>query len=453
MIEQLTTIERQRALVLLLVVTLVGLILLIAGKDDPLGVHGALIMVVAIAAIFGVITDLFAPEPTENRLESYYDEPSKIGILLAMAWAAVGLFVGAWVAWQLAYPSLNFEAAWTSFGRLRPVHTTSVIFGFGGNALIATSFYVMQRTSRARIPDQISPLFVVFGYNLFCLLAVSGYMMGVTQSKEYAEPEWYADLWLVVVWVTYFVVYMRTLLRRKEPHIYVANWYYLAFVLVVAMLHIVNNLAVPISFGSAKSYTVFAGVQDAMTQWWYGHNAVAFFLTAGFLGMMYYFLPKRAGRPSVLLPPVDHQLLGHHLLLHVGGLAPPALHGPAAMGTDAGHDLLGDAARAVVGRRRQCAADAERRLAPRARRRDPALHDGRGAVLWADDLRRLVPRHPRRQFAVALHRLDRRPRPCRRAGLGGHDHLRLDLCRGAVAVEARRACIRRGWSRCISGSP
>ena len=135
------------------------------------------------------------------------------------------------------------------------MHTTSVIFGFGGNALIATSFYVMQRTSRARIPDQLSPLFVLFGYNLFCLLAVSGYMMGVTQSKEYAEPEWYADLWLVVVWVTYFVVYLRTLLRRKEPHIYVANWYYLAFVLVVAMLHIVNNLAVPISFASAKSYT------------------------------------------------------------------------------------------------------------------------------------------------------------------------------------------------------
>ena len=297
MIEQLTTIERQRALVLLLVVTLGGLVLLIAGKDEALGIHGALIMVVAIAAIFGVISDFFAPEPTGDRLESYYDEPAKIGILLAMAWAVVGLFVGAWVAWQLAYPILNFEAAWTSFGRLRPVHTTSVIFGFGGNALIATSFYVMQRTSRARIPDQISPLFVVFGYNLFCLLAVSGYMMGVTQSKEYAEPEWYADLWLVVVWVTYFIVYMRTLLRRKEPHIYVANWYYLAFVLVVAVLHIVNNLAVPISFSSAKSYTVFAGVQDAMTQWWYGHNAVAFFLTAGFLGMMLYFLPKRAGRP------------------------------------------------------------------------------------------------------------------------------------------------------------
>ena len=156
---------------------------------------------------------------------------------------------------------------------------------------------MLQRTSRARLPDQLSPWFVLFGYNLFCVLAVTGYLMGITQSKEYAEPEWYADIWLVIVWVTYFVVYMRTLARRKEPHIYVANWYYMAFILVVAILHIVNNLAVPVSLGHAKSYSIFSGVQDAMTQWWYGHNAVAFFLTAGFLGMMYYYLPKRAGRP------------------------------------------------------------------------------------------------------------------------------------------------------------
>jgi cytochrome c oxidase cbb3-type subunit 1 len=180
---------------------------------------------------------------------------------------------------------------------LRPVHTTSVIFGFGGNGLIATSLYVLQRTSRARLPDQLSPWFVLIGYNLFCVLAVTGYLMGITQSKEYAEPEWYADIWLVVVWVVYFLIYLRTLARRKEPHIYVSNWYYMAFILVVAMLHIVNNIAVPVSFGNAKSYSLFSGVQDAMTQWWYGHNAVAFFLTAGFLGMMYYFLPVRAGRP------------------------------------------------------------------------------------------------------------------------------------------------------------
>ena len=207
------------------------------------------------------------------------------------------LFVGDWVAWQLVYPDLTFDAAWSSFGRLRPVHTSGVIFGFGGNALIATSFYVLQRTSRARLPDQLSPWFVLLGYNLFCVIAATGYLMGVTQSKEYAEPEWYADIWLVIVWVTYFVIYLRTLARRKEPHIYVSNWYYMAFILVVAILHIVNNLAIPVSLGHAKSYSAFSGVQDAMTQWWYGHNAVAFFLTAGFLGMMYYYLPMRAGRP------------------------------------------------------------------------------------------------------------------------------------------------------------
>ena len=141
-----------------------------------------------------------------------------------------------------------------------------MIFGFGGNALIATSYHVMQRTSRARMPGQFSPWFVLLGYNLFCILAVSGYFMGITQSKEYAEPEWYADIWLVVVWVTYLVLYLRTLARRKEPHIYVANWYYLAFILVVAILHIVNNLAVPVSFTGIKSYGLYSGVQDALTQ-------------------------------------------------------------------------------------------------------------------------------------------------------------------------------------------
>src|SRR5699024_8777055 len=164
-------------------------------------------------------------------------------------------------------------------------------------ALIATSFHVLQRTSRARLADSVSPWFVLIGYNLFCLWSVSGMAMGSTQSKEYAEAEWYADLWLVVVWVSYFVLYIRTLARRHEPHIYVANWYYMAFILVVAMLHIVNNLALPISLTGAKSFTIWAGVQDAMIQWWYGHNAVAFFLTAGFLGMLYYYLPTRAGRP------------------------------------------------------------------------------------------------------------------------------------------------------------
>lgn len=297
MISQLTKTERDVALLILLVLAICGLAMAVAGRNDPLGAHGAIVVLAAVIGLFGVISAYFAPEPDEERLNHYYDDPSKIGIIVAMAWVVFGLFMGDWVAWLLVNPNLTFDAGWSSFGRIRPVHTTAVIFGFGGNALIATSFYVMQRTSRARIPDQLSPLFVLYGYNLFCIIAVTGYMMGITQSKEYAEPEWYADIWLVIVWVAYFVLYMRTLARRKEPHIYVANWYYLAFILVVAILHIVNNLAVPISFSHAKSYSLFSGVQDAMTQWWYGHNAVAFFLTSGFLGMMYYFLPKRAGRP------------------------------------------------------------------------------------------------------------------------------------------------------------
>jgi cytochrome c oxidase cbb3-type subunit 1 len=297
MIAQLTRNERQIALAILLALALVGLVLAAVAHDDPLGVHGALVLVLALLGIFAIGSRFYAPEPPRERLDRYYDDPSKIGIVLAMAWVAFGLFVGDWVAWLLVSPDLTFDAGWASFGRLRPVHTTAVIFGFGGNALIATSFYVMQRTSRARLPDQLSPLFVLFGYNLFCLLAATGYLLGVTQSREYAEPEWYADIWLTIVWVVYFIVYLRTLARRKEPHIYVSNWYYLAFILVVAMLHIVNNLAVPVSFAEAKSYSLFSGVQDAMTEWWYGHNAVAFFLTSGFLGMMYYYMPKRAGRP------------------------------------------------------------------------------------------------------------------------------------------------------------
>jgi cytochrome c oxidase cbb3-type subunit 1 len=297
MIAQLTRNERQSAILIGLVVAICGSLLGLAGRDDPIGIHGALIFVAGVLTIFLVGRHYYAPQPSDERFTRYYDDPSKAGIILAMAWAVFGLAVGDWVAWQLVYPDLTFGGGWSSFGRIRPVHTTSVIFGFGGNGLIATSLYVLQRTTRARLPDQLSSWFVLIGYNLFCLLAVTGYMMGITQSKEYAEPEWYADIWLVVVWVVYFLIYLRTLARRKEPHIYVANWYYMAFILVVAVLHIVNNLAIPVSLGHAKSYSAFSGVQDAMTQWWYGHNAVAFFLTAGFLGMMYYFLPMQSGRP------------------------------------------------------------------------------------------------------------------------------------------------------------
>ena len=297
MTSQLTWAERRSAMVILGVTALFGFFMAIAGRGDAMGVHGWIVLLFAGGLFYFVVGRAIEPEPTEDRADSYYDDPTKVGIVLALVWGVVGMGMGVWVASMLAWPDLRFDAAWSSFGRLRPVHTSGVIFGFGGNALIATSFHIMQRTSRARMPDQVTPWFVLLGFNLFCVIAASGYLMGITQSKEYAEPEWYADIWLVVVWVVYFALYIRTLARRNEPHIYVANWYYLAFILVVAVLHIVNNLAVPASFGGAKSYSAFAGVQDAMTQWWYGHNAVAFFLTSGFLGMLYYFLPKRAERP------------------------------------------------------------------------------------------------------------------------------------------------------------
>lgn len=297
MVAQLTALERTYAAIILVFVICVGVAMAVAGRGDLMAAHGWIVALFGMVVMAVLLRGIDAPEPWEERFREYYDDPTKVGIILALIWGVIGMFVGVWVAALLAWPDLTFDAAWASFGRLRPVHTSGVIFGFGGNALIATSFHVLQRTTRARLPDQLSPWFVLIGYNLFCVLAATGYLMGLTQSKEYAEPEWYADLWLVIVWVVYFLIYIRTLARRREPHIYVANWYYMAFILVVAILHIVNNLAVPVSIGHAKSYSLFSGVQDAMTQWWYGHNAVAFFLTAGFLGMLYYYLPKRAGRP------------------------------------------------------------------------------------------------------------------------------------------------------------
>ena len=177
---------------------------------------------------------------------AYMDEPIRYGAIATMFWAVVGLLVGVVVALQLAYPDLNIEP-WFNFGRMRPLHTSAVVFAFGGNALIATSFYVVQRTTRARLFGGNLPWFVFWGYQLFIVMAASGYLLGITQSKEYAEPEWYVDIWLTLVWVAYLVVFLGTILKRKEPHIYVANWFYLSFIVTIAMLHVVNNLAVPAS--------------------------------------------------------------------------------------------------------------------------------------------------------------------------------------------------------------
>ena len=231
-------------------------------------------------------------------MPTYNDEVVRKFVIAASFWGIVGFSVGIIIAFQLAYPILNFDLEWTSFGRLRPVHTSAVIFAFGGNILIGSSLYIVQRTSRVTLfgGPTLSNMFF-WGYQIFIVMAALGYVLGVTQSKEYAEPEWYADIWLTVVWVVYLVIFAGTLVTRKESHIYVANWFFLAFIITVALLHIVNNVALPVSWMGAKSYIAWAGVRDAMTQWWYGHNAVGFFLTAGFLGMMYYFIPKQANRP------------------------------------------------------------------------------------------------------------------------------------------------------------
>ncbi|MGF1605772.1 MAG: cytochrome-c oxidase, cbb3-type subunit I [Rhodothalassiaceae bacterium] len=229
--------------------------------------------------------------------EPYMDGVIRYGAIATVFWGLAGFLVGVVIAFQLAFPELNFEFSYTNFGRLRPLHTSAVIFAFGGNALICSSFYVLQRTCKTRLALGDTAWFVFWGYQLFIVMAATGYLLGITQSKEYAEPEWYVDLWLTVVWVAYLAVFMATLFKRREPHIFVANWFFLAFIITTAMLHLVNNVAIPVSFLSAKSYTAYAGVQDALIQWWYGHNAVGFFLTAGFLGMMYYYMPKQADRP------------------------------------------------------------------------------------------------------------------------------------------------------------
>ncbi len=227
----------------------------------------------------------------------YDDDLIRYGMIATVFWGMAGFLAGLFIALQLAFPVLNLGLEWTSFGRLRPLHTSAVIFAFGGSALIATSFYVVQRTCRARLAFPGLARFVFWGYQLFIVLAATGYLLGISQGKEYAEPEWYVDLWLTIVWVAYLIVFVGTIVKRSEPHIYVANWFYLSFILTVAMLHLVNNVNIPVSLFGSKSYPAWSGVQGALVQWWYGHNAVGFFLTAGFLAMMYYFVPKQAQRP------------------------------------------------------------------------------------------------------------------------------------------------------------
>ena len=282
---------------------MLAMIVIAAGTTTPgFAIQAAIIGALAVAMMF-VTASRFDPLGSARGFfrmpegtSRYDDDTVRWGVIATTFWGLAGLLAGLAIALQLAFPWLNVEP-YLNFGRLRPLHTSAVIFAFGGNALIASSFYVVQRTCRTQLAFPALARFVFWGYQLFIVLAASGYLLGITQSKEYAEPEWYVDWWLTIVWVCYLLVFGGTLLKRHEPHIYVANWFYLAFIITVAMLHIVNNLDMPVSVFEPKSYPLFAGVQGALVQWWYGHNAVGFFLTAGFLAMMYYFVPKQAERP------------------------------------------------------------------------------------------------------------------------------------------------------------
>jgi cytochrome c oxidase cbb3-type subunit I len=225
----------------------------------------------------------------------YNDKVVRQFLVMTVVWGIVGMAVGLLLAAQLYWPALNFDIPWLSFGRLRPLHTNAVIFAFGGCALFATSLHVVQRTCHVRLISDRLAAFVFWGWQVVIVLAAITLPLGLTQGKEYAELEWPIDLLITAVWVAYAVLFFGTIARRRVQHIYVANWFYGAYVITIALLHVVNNIAIPV--GLFKSYPVYSGAVDAMVQWWYGHNAVGFFLTAGFLGIMYYFVPKQAGRP------------------------------------------------------------------------------------------------------------------------------------------------------------
>ncbi|HLS17700.1 MAG TPA: cytochrome-c oxidase, cbb3-type subunit I [Paenalcaligenes sp.] len=232
---------------------------------------------------------------TSARTEAFDYGVVRMFTIATVFWGVVGMGVGLLIALQLIWPQLNFEIPWLTYGRIRPVHTNLVIFAFGGSALFATSYYVAQRTCQTRIFSPMLARFTFWGWQLAMLGALITLPMGFTSTKEYAELEWPLDILVTLVWVGYAVVFFGTLAKRRVRHIYVANWFYGSFILTIAVLYIFNNLEIPVSMW--KSYSMYSGVQDAMVQWWYGHNAVGFFLTVSFLGMMYYFVPKQAQRP------------------------------------------------------------------------------------------------------------------------------------------------------------
>ncbi len=227
--------------------------------------------------------------------ETYHDKVVRQFAIMTVVWGVVGMLVGVIIAAQLLWPALNFDISWLTYGRLRPLHTNAVIFAFGGSGLFATSYYIVQRTCHAKLFAPKVAAFTFWGWQAVIVSAAITLPLGITQGKEYAELEWPIAILIAVVWIAYAVVFFGTIAQRRVKHIYVANWFFAAYILTIAVLHIVNNLVIPV--GLWKSYSIYSGVVDGMVQWWYGHNAVGFFLTAGFLGMMYYFVPKQAQRP------------------------------------------------------------------------------------------------------------------------------------------------------------
>ena len=276
----------------------------------------------------------------------YNDKVVRQFSVMTVVWGIVGMLVGVYIAAELYWPQLSFDLPWLSYGRLRPLHTNAVIFAFGGSALFATSLHVVQRTSHVRLLSDKLAAFVFWGWQAVIVAAAITLPLGLSQGKEYAELIWPIDILIAVVWISYAVLFFGTLAIRRVKHIYVANWFFGAYIIAIALLHIVNNLAIPASW--TVSYPIYSGAVDAMVQWWYGHNAVGFLLTAGFLGMMYYFVPKQAERPiySYRLSIVHFWAL---IAVYMGRPASPALHRITRLGTVGRHGVLADPAGAELG--------------------------------------------------------------------------------------------------------
>ncbi len=369
-------------------------------------------------------------------------------LVASFVWGLIGMLVGLLIALQLASPAFNLGLSFTSFGRLRPLHTNAVIFAFAGNAFFCGCYYSTQRLLKARMFSDTLSNIHFWGWQLIILSAALTLPFGYTQAKEYAELEWPIDIAIAVVWVIFAINFIGTMVKRRERHLYVAIWFYVASIITVAILHIFNNLSIPA--GPLKSYSIYAGVQDAFMQWWYGHNAVAFFLTTPFLGLMYYFMPKAAEGP----------VFSYRLsILHFWSLVflyiwagPHHLHYTALrVGLHRWHVVLRHALGAELGRHDQRIAHVTRRVAQGRRRPDPqVLRRGHHRV------RHVHVRGPDAldqecERAGALHRLDHRTRSYRCAWLERLHHVRHDLLAVAAVVPGNR-CTARSWRNTTSGS-